>query len=78
MGLLESLLKLSGHDWKVPAFSTISRLQKYLQVTISYRGKRDVRHLLVDSTGVKMLSEGELVAIASSNYANRDRAQHNT
>ena len=30
-----------------------------MQVAIPYRGKNDVLHLLVDSTGVKMLGEGE-------------------
>ena len=59
MGLVESLLELSGLNWPVPDFSTISRRQKHLQVAIPYRGKNDVLHLLVDSTGVKMLGEGE-------------------
>jgi len=59
LGLVESLLKLSGLDWPVPDFSTISRRQKYLQVAIPYCGKSDALHLLVDSTGVKMLGKGE-------------------
>lgn len=59
LGLVESLLKLSGLDWPVPDFSTVSRRQKRLQVVIPYRGKDEALHLLVDSTGVKMLGEGE-------------------
>jgi len=59
IGLVESLLKLSGLNWPVPDFSTVSRRQKELGVEIPYRGKTDVLHLLVDSTGVKMLGEGE-------------------
>lgn len=59
LGLVESLLNLSGLDWPVPDFSTVSRRQKRLQVAIPYRGKNDALHLLVDSTGVKMLGEGE-------------------
>ena len=59
IGLVESLLRLSGLDWPVPDFSTVSRRQKYLQVVIPHRRKNDVLHLLVDSTGVKMLGEGE-------------------
>lgn len=59
MGLIESLLELSGLDWQVPDFCTISRRQKHLQVSIPYRGGNDALHLLVDSTGVKMLGEGE-------------------
>lgn len=52
-------MHLSELDWPVPDFSTVSRRQKHLQVAIPYRGKSDVLHLLVDSTGVKMLGEGE-------------------
>ncbi len=59
IGLVESLLQLSGLNWPVPDFSTISRRQKELEVEIPYRGKTDVLHLLVDSTGVKILGEGE-------------------
>jgi len=35
MGMAQSLLKLAGLDWQVPDFSTISRCQKHLSVTIS-------------------------------------------
>jgi hypothetical protein len=59
IGLVESLLELSGLDWPVPDFSTVSRCQKRLQVVIPYRCNSDVLHLLVDSTGIKMLGEGE-------------------
>lgn len=59
IGLVESLLKLSELDWGVPDFSTVSRRQKHLQVVIPHRVKNDALHLLVDSTGVKMLGEGE-------------------
>jgi len=52
VGLVESLLKLSGLDWLVPDFSIISRRQ-HLQVAIPYCGKNDVLLLLVDSTGVE-------------------------
>lgn len=59
MGLIESLLKLLELAWPVPKFSTISRRQKHLQVTIPYRARNDVLHLLVDNTGVKMLGKGD-------------------
>ncbi|WP_119157402.1 IS5 family transposase [Caldimonas tepidiphila] len=58
IGMVESLLKLAGLDWPVPDFSTLSRRQKDLQVHIGYRASTPL-HLLVDSTGVKMLGEGE-------------------
>jgi hypothetical protein len=59
IGLVGSLLELSGLDWAAPDFSTVSRRQKTLQVVIPYRGRADALHLLVDSTGVKILGEGE-------------------
>mgnify|MGYP002145225872 CR=1 FL=1 len=46
-------------DWAVPDFSTLSRRQKTLKVNIPYRGSEGPRHLLVDSTGIKVEGEGE-------------------
>jgi len=58
-GFVESLLQLSGLDWSVPDFSTISRRQKTLAVNIPYRGSEGPLHLLIDSTGIKVEGEGE-------------------
>ena len=58
-GMVRSLLKLAGLDWDVPDFSTLSRRQKHLQVTLTHQRSNGVLHLLVDSTGIKMLGEGE-------------------
>jgi hypothetical protein len=43
-GFMQSVLALSGLDWQAPDYSTMSR---------------GGLHLLVDSTGIKMLGEGE-------------------
>lgn len=59
LGMVESLLKQAGLDWPVPDFSTVSRRQKTLNVVIPYRTGSEGLHLLVDSTGIKMLGEGE-------------------
>jgi len=59
MGMAQSLLNLSGLDWQVPDFSTVSRRQKNLAVTIGAHPTTTGLHLLVDSTGIKMLGEGE-------------------
>ena len=59
MGMSQSLLKLAGLDWQVPDFSTVSRRQKHLAVTIGAHPTTTGLHLLVDSTGIKMLGEGE-------------------
>ena len=58
-GFVESLLQLSGLDWSVPDFSTVSRRQKTLAVNIPYRGSQGPLHLLIDSTGIKAEGEGE-------------------
>ena len=59
MGMAQSLLKLAGLDWQVPDFSTVSRRQKHLAVTIEAQATTTGLQLLVDSTGIKMLGEGE-------------------
>jgi hypothetical protein len=43
----------------VPDYSTVSRRQKTLQVAIGVTPTTTGLHLLVDSTGIKMLGEGE-------------------
>src|SRR6056297_3557650 len=58
-GFVESLLRLVGLNWSVPDFSTLSRRQKALAVTIPYRGSQGPLNLLIDSTGIKAEGEGE-------------------
>lgn len=58
-GFVESLLHLIGLNWVVPDFSTLSRRQKTLAVSIPYRGSNGPLHLLIDSTGIKVEGEGE-------------------
>lgn len=43
------LLRLVGLDWSVPDFSTLSRRQKTLAVSIPYRGSKGPLHLLIPS-----------------------------
>ena len=59
LGLVQSLLHLAGLNWRVPDFSTVSRRQKTLQVQLPYRASTTALDLLVDSTGIKFLGEGE-------------------
>ena len=59
MGMTQSLLQLAGLDWPVPDYSTVSRRQKTLRVAIEVVPTKTGLHLLVDSTGIKMLGEGE-------------------
>lgn len=59
LGLVESLLRLAGLDWRVPDFSTVCRRQKDLSVKLPYRPSTTALDLLVDSTGIKFQGEGE-------------------
>lgn len=58
-GLVQSVLQLSGLDWAAPDFSTLCRRQLELNVQVPYTRSQGGLHLLVDSTGVKFLGEGE-------------------
>lgn len=57
--MTQSLLQLAGLDWPVPDCSTVSRRQKTLRVAIEVMPTTTGLHLLVDSTGIKMLGKGE-------------------
>ena len=59
MGMTQSLLQLAGLNWPIPDYSTVSRRQKTLHVAIEVVPTTTGLHLLVDSTGIKMLGEGE-------------------
>ena len=58
-GMVVSLLKLAGLDWPVPDFSTLCGKQKTLAVQIPYRRADGPLNLLVASTGIKFLGDGE-------------------
>ena len=59
MGMVESLMHLSGLHWPAPDFSTVCRRQPASKVHVPYHTSQAGLHLLVDSTGVKFLGEGE-------------------
>jgi IS5 family transposase len=59
VGMVRALLKLAGLDRPVPDDSTLCRRQKTLAVQIPYRRSDGLLDLLVDSTGIKFLGDGE-------------------
>jgi hypothetical protein len=59
LGLVESLLRLAGRDWTVPDCGTVCRRQKTLRVQLPYCPSTTAPDLLVNSTGMKFLGEGE-------------------
>ena len=58
-GFLESIFKLMGIKLRVPDHSTLSRRMGKLEVAIPVQPKTGARHVVVDSTGVKVYGEGE-------------------
>ena len=58
-GMVASILSMAGLDWPVPDFSTLSRRQKTIEVQITQRRVPGPLNLLVDSTGIKFLGDGE-------------------
>lgn len=61
-GMVSSIFKMAGLDWPVPDFSTLSRRQMTITVQLSFRRAKAPLDLLVDSTGIKFLGDGEWLA----------------
>ena len=58
-GFVQSLIHLCGLNWIAPDYTTICRRQQRIDTTIGYQKSSDGLHLLVDSTGLKFIGEGE-------------------
>lgn len=58
-GFVQSLIKLCRLNWIAPDYSTLCRRQRHIDIAIGYQKSSDGLHLLVDSTGLKFLGEGE-------------------
>jgi hypothetical protein len=58
-GFVQSLIRLCGLTWIAPYYSTLCRRQKHIDIQISYEKSCNGLHILVDSTGLKFLGEGE-------------------
>jgi hypothetical protein len=58
-GFLESIFELMGIDLPVPDHSTLSRRVGKLSIDLPVMPKSGARHVVVDSTGVKVYGEGE-------------------
>jgi len=58
-GLVQSLLGMADLPWPVPDYSKVCRRQNSLNVQVHYRAGEKGLHLLVDSTGIKFLGEGD-------------------
>ena len=73
-GFVQSLIKRSGLNWTALDYSTLCRKQKHIDIAISYQKSSDGLHLLVDSTGLKFLGEGEW--ISARNFQSQVNEMH--
>jgi hypothetical protein len=58
-GLLDSLLSLMGLDLKAPDHTTLSRRNRIVKLPPLSRAHDGAIHLIVDSTGLKIMGSGE-------------------
>jgi hypothetical protein len=58
-GFLDSLIKLNKLNIPTPHYSTLCRRGKALKVDLGIKSTGVPRHILIDSTGVQILGEGE-------------------
>jgi len=58
-GFLQSVFELMKPDLTAPDHSTLSRRRRQLTITLPVKDWSRSRHLVIDSTGVKVYGEGE-------------------
>jgi hypothetical protein len=58
-GLVRSLLRLLEVNLLTPDYSTLSRRARHLQLNLCTQSKKQIKHLVIDSTGLKLYGEGE-------------------
>ena len=58
-GFLQSIVTLMAPDLPVPNYSTVSRRQSAVDVRLSVRPTDRPRHVVIDSTGLKIYGAGE-------------------
>ena len=58
-GFVESVFELMGVELSVPDHTTISRRLKRLEVELPVKSTSRKRHVVIDSTGIKVYGEGE-------------------
>ena len=59
VGFVKSIMQLMKVDLRVPDHSTVSRRLSRLEVTLPIHKSTNARHVVIDSTGVKIFGDGE-------------------
>ncbi|WP_051082562.1 IS5/IS1182 family transposase [Uliginosibacterium gangwonense] len=57
--LIGNVLKLAGLNWQVPDYTTLSRRQRYMTITLSPKDIGGLLHLFIESNGIKILNDEE-------------------
>lgn len=71
-GLTASVIRLLKVNLPAPDYSTLSRRARGFQLSLSALHNKQIRHLVIDSTGLKLYGEGEW------RVRQRGRAKHRT
>lgn len=58
-GFMQSIITLAKLDWEAPNYSTLSRRQQNIDIVIPHQPAPKGLHLLIDSTGIKIVGAGE-------------------
>ena len=58
-GLVNSVMRLLSINLPVPDYSTLSRRARRLQFSLSSSSSKTIKHLVIDSSGLKVFGEGE-------------------
>jgi hypothetical protein len=58
-GLVRSVMRLLGVKLPTPDYSTLSRRARLLQLSLSTGASERIKHLVIDSSGLKVYGEGE-------------------
>lgn len=59
VGLVASILRLSGIEQTLPDYSTLSRRAKTVKPALNATRSQEPLHVIIDSTGIKVAGEGE-------------------
>ncbi len=70
-GFLRSVLSLMALELEAPDHTTVSRRSQQLEIDLRLTGAKDPLHLLVDSTGLSIIGEGEWAAVKRGGHGKR-------
>ena len=70
-GFLRSVLSLMALELEAPDHTTLSRRSQQLKIDLRLTGTEGPLHLLVDSTGLSIIGEGEWAAVKHGGHGKR-------